>query len=289
MRALFTTPLGWCLLIGIIALVVRFWPRRKWIRIAALLLVLAWIAALVPACPLVADAAAAPLEQMGRRWPPSPEWVGREGPDAIVVFGGGLLGRPVPGAPLGPASGERLRAALRAAVRWPEALVVFSGGGRERAVTSAGRMAEEAVALGLAPERVLLETRARTTRGNAVESAALLRARGLSRPALVTSALHLARARGSLWRAGFLAEAVPAPAPVGGNYGPGDLVPRAGALVRTSDALHEALGLAYYRARGWLGPPPVSVSQSDQRRCSVSSHSSVRKRKSQPPLARSRR
>jgi uncharacterized SAM-binding protein YcdF (DUF218 family) len=117
-------------------------------------------------------------------------------------------------------------------------------------------MAEEAEALGLAPGRIVIESEARTTRDNARYGAAEARARGWSRVALVTSAVHLARSRASLAREGFLA--IPAAAPLGdpGRWGAADLLPSAAALARTTGAVHEAIGLGYYAVRGWLATVP---------------------------------
>lgn len=157
------------------------------------------------------------------------------------------------GAPLGEASLERLHTALLVARRWPTAQIVFSGGrGRDEPTGSGARMREEALALGLAPERIEVEEAARDTRGNALHCAALIGARGWTRVAVVTSARHMARSRAALQRAGVSSLAVPTPSPEVVRFGPGDWLPDALALRDSTAALHEWIGMAYYRLRGWI-------------------------------------
>jgi uncharacterized SAM-binding protein YcdF (DUF218 family) len=259
-RELVTTPLGIAFLAGLLGAVLVWRRHRRGARPGAPVAVLlgAWALVMVAASPPVAWLAESRLARLGERWPPLP--ADDSPPEGILVFGGGLDGTG-PGAPLSASSRERLLAALAAARRWPEATLVFSGGpGRPGRPGVGERMAEEAAALGLPPGRLAVEAQARTTRDNARFGAAEARARGWSRVALVTSAVHLARSRASLAREGFLA--VPAAAPLGdpGRWDAADLLPGAAALERTTGALHEAIGLAWYGVRGWLAaaPPPVT-------------------------------
>jgi uncharacterized SAM-binding protein YcdF (DUF218 family) len=99
---------------------------------------------------------------------------------------------------------------------------------------------------------VLLETRSRTTRENAVETARLARDKGFQRVLLVTSALHMRRAAGAFRAVGL--EVVPAPTDfsVLGTGRLPNLLPDAGSLEATTATLHEWIGLSYYAARGWL-------------------------------------
>ena len=70
-----------------------------------------------------------------------------------------------------------------------------------------------AAALGVPAERMILEPRSRDTIGNAFNSAALLRARGLASVVLVSDAYHLARARMLFRRAGLIVVATDHPPP----------------------------------------------------------------------------
>lgn len=255
-RELVTTPLGLAFLGGLAALLVaglRRWrggPPGGW---PGALLATAWALVMLAGWPPLAWWAESSLAALGERWPAPPAGDDPGSPDAILVFGGGLDGADAR-APLSDSSRERLLAALEAARRWPAAHVVFSGGAARAARTGVGqRMADEAVALGLPPSRLTVESRARTTRENALFCADIARARGWVRLALVTSPVHLARSRGSLARAGFVAEAAAPRLGRPGRWSVADLLPSAAALGRTTGALHEGIGLVYYAARGWLG------------------------------------
>lgn len=251
-----TTPLGIAFLAGLLAAALAWsrWRRGRGPGVPFALLMGAWAALMVAAAPPVTWLAESSLARLGERWPPVPP--PDPPPEGILVFGGGIDGTGG-AAPLSDSSRERLLAALAAARRWPDAPLVFSGGAGRAGRPGVGRrMAEEAEALGLAPWRIVIESQARTTRENARFGAAVARARGWSRVALVTSTVHLARSRASLAREGYLA--VPAAAPLGGPCGwdVAGLVPSAAALARTTGAVHEAIGLGYYAVRGWLATAP---------------------------------
>jgi uncharacterized SAM-binding protein YcdF (DUF218 family) len=91
------------------------------------------------------------------------------------------------------------------------------------------------------------------THENAVESARLLRERGIRKVLLITDATHL-------WRAErcFLAQGIEV-VPCGAYYRTIDFewsewkfLPNARAARNTSRVLHEWLGLIWYRLRGWI-------------------------------------
>jgi uncharacterized SAM-binding protein YcdF (DUF218 family) len=132
----------------------------------------------------------------------------------IIVLGGGEDGQAL-GAPqlagLNEAA-ERYTEAVALARRLPEARVVFSGGsGRlltveEPEAEGAGRLF---AALGIAKDRITLETRSRSTHENALLTAQVLAPRPDQRWLLVTSAWHMPRAMGCFRRAGFAVEPWP--------------------------------------------------------------------------------
>ena len=66
---------------------------------------------------------------------------------------------------------------------------------------------------------------------------------------LVTSAMHMPRSRLALGRAGFDVCPVPADSRRIAFGLPGYLIPGSSALDKTEAALHELVGLAYYRWR----------------------------------------
>lgn len=244
-------------MLGLCALFL-FWRARREpalprLRIPLRLMAAAWSLLLLGACPPLSYRLERSLVVLGERWPSSSPLTIAEPPHAIFVFSGGIEGSAVPGAPLGASSRERLHATLLAARRWPDAVVVFSGGPRPgQSIGSGSRMQEEAIALGLAPARIMLEAAARDTRGNALNCAAIAGSRQWTRVALVTSPTHMARSRAALARAGL--DSVPEfPAAVRvANFEWTDWAPDAGALQHTTAALHEWIGLAYYKLRGWI-------------------------------------
>lgn len=116
---------------------------------------------------------------------------------AIIVFGA-PVGRD--GRPRRPLA-RRLEQALREARLDPAALVLVTGGPADGRPAEAAVMRDWLVARGLAPERILCEAHARSTRENARFSAPLLARAGVARVTLVTDRFHLRRSRYLLRRA----------------------------------------------------------------------------------------
>jgi uncharacterized SAM-binding protein YcdF (DUF218 family) len=123
--------------------------------------------------------------------------------------------------------------------------LVISGGpeGGKRPVSAS--MADFVVALGVPRDRILLETQSRSTRQNAVMTAELLKGIEGTR-VLLTSDIHMRRARAAFARAGVVT--VPAPIP--------DFRKRWQSWIgRWSCIWDVAVGLAkymYYAVRGWV-------------------------------------
>lgn len=92
---------------------------------------------------------------------------------------------------------ERLNVALRSAEKYPNALVLCTGGetaSENPSATEAGRMAEWLKDKGISPERILVEDRSLTTAQNAIYSFDLLEERypQVSQLAIVSSDYHIA-------------------------------------------------------------------------------------------------
>ena len=173
--------------------------------------------------------------------------------DVIIVLGGGIIDH-VPDltgtAAPSPRSMGRVVAAVRLYQRLGLPIIVSGGRGDED-----GALAEAPVArrflqdLGVPGGLIIEEDRARDTLENARLSAVICRRHGFTRPIVVTSAYHLKRARlafdavgmpVSLFPAYFASSADP---PVTWR----DWLPQASALYTAASALHEYLGLIYYR------------------------------------------
>jgi len=176
----------------------------------------------------------------------------------IVLLGGAerIAASNAHGEPLLNASATRYVAALRLAERYPLAQLVHTGGARLR--TGGRKFASESVVAaevlegsGIDPQRIAYESVAR----DSCEHPA--RVRDLVKPApgetwvVVTSAMHMPRVVGCFRAAGW-PEIVPYPTDhrvVAGDWGRGTFR-IADNLMLLDAALHEWLGLAYYRLTG---------------------------------------
>jgi uncharacterized SAM-binding protein YcdF (DUF218 family) len=176
--------------------------------------------------------------------------------EAVVVLGGGINGAPGdwPYPDLGRAS-DRVWHAARIYHAGKAPRVILSGG----SLPWLGERPAEADAmgaylrdLGVPTEAILREGRSRNTRENALYTAEILKAEGIDKILLVTSALHMPRALGAFRAVGV--EANPAPTDFEVMPEPGHPIrwlPDAEALSDSTRALKEYLGLWVYRWRGW--------------------------------------
>jgi uncharacterized SAM-binding protein YcdF (DUF218 family) len=96
-----------------------------------------------------------------------------------------------------------------------------------------------------------LEEESRNTYENARLSARMLREEGIDHALLVSHALHMPRATWSFDRAGLKVTPFPTRriSGDGGPYGYRDFLPHSRAMWQTAFAMHEYLGLVWYRAR----------------------------------------
>jgi lysophospholipase L1-like esterase len=122
--------------------------------------------------------------------------------------------------------------------------VLFTGGTREGPCPVAESMVRLAREIGVPDRACMVETASFNTFENSERSAVLLRQAGAHRLLVVTDRLHMRRAAASFTRLGF--EVNRASVPIYEGH------------VDNSDMLfaaaREAAALAYYGARGWLGP-----------------------------------
>jgi uncharacterized SAM-binding protein YcdF (DUF218 family) len=176
-------------------------------------------------------------------------------PTGIIVLGGAIspLTSTARGAVALTQDGERLGEAAALAHRYPNALLVFSGGtfgGLLDPATESSLAKSFFVALGIDPARIVVEDRSLSTAENAAFTRDLIRPQPGQRWLLVTSASHMPRAVGSFRRAGFPVIAFPVAYTTTGW--PSDYwtitLQAAANLVQTDVALHEWVGLFTY----WL-------------------------------------
>lgn len=241
----FAAPSSWLALFLLAALFGALRGRRRatasWLATGTAALVLFGVLPL--GAPLIQ-----PLEA---RFPTKPDVTAPEG---IIVLGGGE------DAPLSAVTGvvqlneggERLLSGLMLARHHPEARLIFTGGsGRLRGGGAPGAAVAARLfdAFGIAPERVLLEGRSRSTAENARLSADIVADPADGPWILVTSAFHMPRSVGAFCAAGWQ-DIVPYPVdhrPPARMRLRWDLV---GHLGQLETAVKEWIGLLAYRATG---------------------------------------
>ncbi|OLD64303.1 MAG: hypothetical protein AUI47_06735 [Acidobacteria bacterium 13_1_40CM_2_68_5] len=160
---------------------------------------------------------------------------------AIILAGGRYLD-----GSLNEASIERTVAGVRLYYQGFVPRLLFTGGPCCGGSASA-LMAKLAMELGVPREAILLEEQSTRTHDSAVYSVALLRRRGLRSAILVTSPLHLLRARLAFAAAGLTVH------PVRSSETDLALVSSLSErIILFEDAIHEYLGLAFYRLGRWI-------------------------------------
>jgi uncharacterized SAM-binding protein YcdF (DUF218 family) len=169
---------------------------------------------------------------------------------AIVVLGGGIRrgdGDKVPDT-LGPWTLERLDFAVHA-YRRLNLKVAVSGGRPDDAHTTEAALMRATLEGDFGVPVTWVENRSRTTWENAVYTQQLFHADNVTTVVLVTSAWHMRRAVWSFERVGLHAIPYPAPLTYDASDRIQDYLPSMRALEDGYHALHEAIGLAYYRLR----------------------------------------
>jgi uncharacterized SAM-binding protein YcdF (DUF218 family) len=243
--ALLILPSNLLIVLGLagLALMATRWRRAGACMVAASLTLLAVIG-FSPLGGLLTQL----LENRFPPWDPA-----RGAPDGIVVLGGEISPRlsRERGEPVVSGEAGRIVAMVKLARLYPNARIIYSGGD----ASLLGNQLPEANfvyplldSLGVARERVLLETRSRNTAENAAFTKNLANPGPAARWLLVTSAQHMPRAIGCFRRVGFPVEAYPVGWLTGAKA---ELTPSAvfsSGLGRFDSAVREWTGLFAY----WL-------------------------------------
>lgn len=239
---LLLSPLAWLAAAGLLAGVAGWLPYAGVLRLIALFAGLASLAAMTP---WVANRLLGQLERA------APEAACTVAPEVLVVLAGGVDLRPRDQedfSALNGASRRRMDAAISAWRAAPQTRLLLSGGASARhAPPISLLMAAYARWAGVPAHAVRLDVESLDTWQSARAVAA--RMPPGTRLGLVTSASHWPRARLAFDANGLQPCAVLADVrrlPVGLPWA---LIPRLGALEKTEDALHEIVGLAWYRWR----------------------------------------
>lgn len=240
--ALLLLPPGIIIVVALLGLLLRL----RWPTFGGALVVLAVVALLALSLPITARQLLAGLEADVKP-------LAKDGwqADAIVVLGGGRL-EATPeygGDTVSAATLERLRYAARLQRATNLPMLVSGGSVHGEAVPEAELMRQALEQdFGIVPKWV--EGQSRNTYENASYSKPILEASGVRKVLLVTHAAHMLRSEWAFRAVGFDTVAAPtAFATVDSSTRLIHYFPNAASLFRSSQALHEYLGLWWYRLR----------------------------------------
>jgi uncharacterized SAM-binding protein YcdF (DUF218 family) len=188
-----------------------------------------------------------PLEIGYSRSPMPPEQA-----DAIVVLSGSVHD-PVPGRPYtlpAPDTYRRVQHAAWLFRNWKPLPILVTGGG-DGNQPHASVMRDVLLTEGIPADMIWTESAAGNTHESAVNSSAMLRARNISRVALVTEAYSMPRAARAFEKSGItVVPAVSRRTQLNGDYN--DYFPGASVIARNGEIIHEIVGLLWYKLRGWI-------------------------------------
>jgi uncharacterized SAM-binding protein YcdF (DUF218 family) len=249
----FLQPLNLAILLLLAGLVAGWFGRRSLLRAGA---ALAFLVLALSAWTSLGALMLNPLEERFPRPAAPPAKV-----DGIVVLGGGLEGaiNLARGGYELNSGGDRFVEAAVLARRYPQAMIVISGGvgtlvleGEGDAATAPRLLA----ALGVAADRLILEDKSRNTYENAVFTKRLVAPKPGENWLLVTSAFHMPRAKGLFDKAGFPTVPWPVDYRTSGREGVSLFADNtADALANTTTALREWIGLVAYWLTGRIDSP----------------------------------
>lgn len=237
----FVLPLGWVFIFLVLALILR----RRWPVIAAM--VVLYLSSLGPVAGLL-------IRALESGYPPvALDQV--EKADAIVVLSG-MFGPPSPPGcqsclPNFNESSERLEGGIQLWQRHKAPCLVFTGGRMpwsKRPEAEGERAKRVAEARGIPSDRILVTTEVGNTVDESRAVLAMMRQRGWGKVILVTSSWHMPRASRLFRKAGvdFVPFAVDHHTDPYGQVMLLDLLPSAGRLRTTEQALRELYGIAFY-------------------------------------------
>lgn len=237
------SPLSWLFVAA--GLLLLSDPRLRWLQVGGAALMMVAVAAMTP---LVANALVLRLERPTAGADDCP----LQPPAVAVVLAGGLDApqhRIPRDAALNLASRRRMDGAIAFWQAAPGRSIVVTGSSHVAGLPpDALLMVAYAARMGVPAAAIRAEVVARTTWDNAARVAAMRPALP-RRIALVTSAMHMPRARYIFDVRGFEVCDWPTDSRWVAADDAGALLPRSTALAKTEAALHELVGLAYYRAR----------------------------------------
>lgn len=245
-------PLGQTFALSFLALLFKVFGMRR-SAFTAVFLAFAWL--YVCSTSIFADSLMGALEEGYASRPMS---VIKEA-DAIVLLGGAMRGYAHLGSlPDMNQQADRLVHAVELYKAGKSRWILVSGGSATGGRSEAEQIKDILLVMGVSRRDILMETQSLNTHENALFSAPILKAREFNKILLVTSAFHMRRAQALFAAQGGL-QIVPAPTDFQRKVAPAVSflpswvqLPGVSNLYRTTHALHEIIGFAMYRWRGWL-------------------------------------
>lgn len=243
----FVQPLNLAIILLLAGLVAGFFGSRRLLKTGA------FLAAFIMVLSVWTSFGAmimTPLEERYQR-PAAPQRV-----DGIVVLGGGMEGaiNLARGGYELSTAGDRFVETAILARRYPDAKVVVSGGAGELILEGEGDAVTAQrllTALGVAPERLVLESESRNTYENAVFTRKLVMPKPGETWLLVTSAFHMPRSKALFDKVGFETTPWPVDYRTSGREGVGLFTDNpVDSLQTTTMAIKEWIGLFVYWATG---------------------------------------
>jgi uncharacterized SAM-binding protein YcdF (DUF218 family) len=173
--------------------------------------------------------------------------------DAVVLLGGAVSpAASLPDEPAWNDNVERLLTVRTLLANGQAKVAIVSGGALGAGLpTEAEYLARELIAMGIAPERVVVEPKANNTRENATESKKLLEQLGAKRVLLVTSAFHMPRAVGCFRAVGIEADVRPVDYRIRDASLDPHVAPRGEYLGLSARAIREWVGRGVYAVMGY--------------------------------------
>ncbi len=174
-------------------------------------------------------------------------------PDAVVVFGGGVIKTPY-GYQLGPNTIFRLLSGIELSLKYNVPIIISGGSLPGTKKVSEAIIMKDFAENYLPVEMIILEPKAMNTKQNAEHTVEIAKKYGFKRLYLVSSAVHLKR---SIWSFGQIdLEIKSYPANYLYDYSTSwiDFLPNKDALNANLSAIHELFGILYYKLLDILNP-----------------------------------
>ncbi|MHB8842538.1 MAG: YdcF family protein [Candidatus Aquicultor sp.] len=171
--------------------------------------------------------------------------------DVIVILAGGVSSADGFRTHPQPVAWSRMTAGIGYFKQSKATCLVLSGGGGDPGESEADAMRYWARALGVSPEEIILETHSKNTEQEAIGVKKLLPNKPEPAIGLVTSGLHMCRAQ-YIFKKHFK-QVIPLPSDFSYNpfrFGLRSLIPSSYALVKSTESMHEIVGLLWYKIQG---------------------------------------